>query len=106
MLHTHLKNIEEREVVPGYHGQFIHSDTMTVAHWNIEAHHDMPEHTHPHEQIFNLLEGTFELTVAGETVVAESGTVVVIPANVKHAGRSLSDCRVIDIFHPVRKEYQ
>ena len=106
MLHTHLKNIEGREVVPGYYGQFIHSETMTVAHWHIEAHHEMPEHAHPHEQIFNLFEGTFELTVAGETVVAEPGTVVIIPPNVKHSGRSLSTCRVIDIFYPVRKEYQ
>jgi quercetin dioxygenase-like cupin family protein len=106
MLHTHLKDIKEREILPGYRARFVHSDTMTVAHWNIEAHHDMPEHAHPHEQIFNLLEGTFKLTVAGETVVAEPGTVVIIPANVKHAGTSLSNCRVIDVFYPVRTDYQ
>ena len=106
MLHTHLDDIREREVVPGYRARFIHSDRMTVAHWNIDAHCDMPEHAHPHEQIFNLLEGRFQLTVAGETIMAEPGTVVVIPANVKHAGTSLSNCRVIDIFCPARTEYQ
>lgn len=101
-----LKDIEEKEIVKGYHGKFIHSDNMTVAYWHIEAHHDMPDHAHPHEQIFNVIEGKFQLTVGGETFVAEPGSVVVIPSDMRHAGSALTDCKVIDIFYPVRKEYQ
>ncbi len=103
---TYLRDIEEKEVVKGYHAKFIHSDNMTVAFWHIEADHDMPEHAHPNEQIFSVIEGKFELTVGREKCIAEPGSVVVIPSNVRHAGTALTDCKVIDIFYPARKEYQ
>jgi quercetin dioxygenase-like cupin family protein len=106
MLHKDLNDIEPREVVPGFYAKFVHSESMTVAYWTITADHTMPEHAHPHEQIFTVLEGTFQLTVGKETLVAKPGSVVVIPPDIQHSGRALTDCRVIDVFYPVRKEYQ
>jgi quercetin dioxygenase-like cupin family protein len=51
-------------------------------------------------------EGEFELTVDGETEVLRPGVVAVIPSDAEHSGRALTDCRVIDIFHPVREDYR
>lgn len=100
-----LSSIASQEIVPGYHGRFVHSKTMTVAHWDIKAGHTLPTHSHEHEQIVNLIEGEFELTVAGEPVHMVGGDVVVLHANVEHAGRAITDCKMIDVFQPVREDY-
>ncbi len=101
-----LDPIETKEIVPGYRAAFVHSDTMTLAYWTIEAGAELPEHSHPHEQVSNVLEGTFELTIAGETKRLGPGTIAVIPSNADHAGTAITDCRILDVFHPVREEYK
>ena len=102
----HLKDIPARELMPGFNGRFIHSDGMTVAHWEIDAGSELPNHTHAQEMIINLLEGEFELTVDGETRVLSAGAVVVIPSDVPHAGKALTDCRILDVWHPPRDDYR
>ena len=91
---------------PGYCGKLIHAETMTVVHWTIESGFEVPDHAHPHEQIVNMMEGEFELTVAGEAMHLRPGDIVVIPGDVRHAGRSITDCKIIDIWHPRREDYQ
>ena len=99
-----LSLVPEREPMPGFHGRFVHSDNMTLAFWRIEAGAAAPVHQHPHEQVFHLLEGRFELTVDGRTNIYEPGAVVTIPSNVPHAARALTESRVLDIFCPVRED--
>lgn len=106
MTHIALEQIPEREIVPGYHARFIHSEHMTVAYWRIEAGAALPEHAHPHEQVLNLLEGEFEAVVAGEISHLQAGMVSVIPGGVPHSGKALTACRILDVFYPVRQEYR
>ncbi len=49
MTYVDLNHIEEKEVVPGFFGKFIHSDNITIAYWRIAAGSILPEHKHPHE---------------------------------------------------------
>jgi len=37
-----LDQIEEKEIVPGYRAVFVHSATMTLAYWTIEAGANLP----------------------------------------------------------------
>ena len=63
----HLRRWDDvpvRTVLPGMHGRFIHSATMTFALWEFEAGASLPEHSHPHEQVAHLIEGEFELVIA------------------------------------------
>lgn len=101
-----LDSIEAREIIPGFHGKFIHTDNLTIAHWEIEAEAALPSHAHPHEQTTMVTEGTFELTVDGDTRIVEAGMFAVIPGNVTHAGRAITSCRIIDVFHPARDDYR
>lgn len=106
MAYVKLDEIEAREVVPGYTARFVHSERMTLAYWTIEAGAALPEHSHPHEQITNLIAGQFEFTLEGETRLLEPGEVVVIPAGAIHSGKAVTECTIIDAFSPVREDYQ
>lgn len=99
-------DLEEREPVPGYHVKFVHAGSMTLAYWDVEAGATLPEHSHPHEQVSTLIEGTFQMTLDGETRQLDTGTVAVIPPDTPHRGQAVTHCRIIDAFHPVREDYR
>ena len=100
------RTITPREVAPGFRGRFVHGDRMTLAMWEIEPGSGLPEHSHVQEQIVMVLSGEFELTVAGEKRKLTPGGVAVVPSNVRHSGRAITKCQVIDAFHPVRDDYR
>lgn len=101
-----LDQLATKEIIPGFFGKFIHTANVTIGHFTVKAGSVLPEHAHPHEQTTNLLEGELEMTVGGQTNVCKAGDVIVIPPNVKHAGKALTDCRLIDVFQPVREDYR
>ena len=101
-----LEAVPARERMPGFHGRFIHAERVTVVHWEVEAGAVLPEHSHPHEQVSNLLDGEFEMTIDGAVRRLTAGSVAVVPSNAVHSGRALTACRFIDVFQPVREDYR
>ena len=97
--------IERVTVIPGFHGRFAHSGTMTFVLWDIDAGAILPEHAHVHEQVAHVYEGALEVTVDGVTKVLRAGSVGVIPPNALHSAKALTDCRVMDAFYPLREDY-
>ena len=89
----------------GINGALFHSDKLTVGHMIIDNGTPLLEHSHPHEQWLNLIEGELELTVGGETQVVQPGMTVYIPSNVPHSGKALTECKMIDVFYPVREDF-
>jgi quercetin dioxygenase-like cupin family protein len=106
MKHVKIAEIEPREIMTGFHGRLVHSDNMTFAYWNIDAGATLPEHAHMHEQVVNVIEGEFELTVDDETKVLRSGEVACIPSNASHSGKAIQDSYILDVFYPVREDYR
>ena len=105
MLFT-IDRLPEKEVVKGFHGRFIHSEHMTMAFWDVEAGATLPEHAHPQEQVTTVLEGEFELCIEEEKRVLNPGMAAVLPANIRHHGKALTACRLLDAFYPVREDYR
>jgi quercetin dioxygenase-like cupin family protein len=101
-----LDKINKKEIAPGFEGKFIHTDNMTVVYWNIQAGSQLPEHSHHNEQIMTIIEGEFVLTSESETRNIKPGDVAIFPSNVKHSGKALTDCYIMDVFYPIREDYK
>jgi quercetin dioxygenase-like cupin family protein len=101
-----IDSLKEKEVFPGYHGRGIHTGKVTYMYWKVDAGAAVPEHAHMQEQVANVLQGEFELTVDGETSILEPGKVAFIPPNVKHSGRAITYCELLDVFYPEREDYK
>lgn len=98
-------NIKPKEIAPGFFGRFIHSENMTIAYWEIKQGSTIPVHHHVHEMTVNVISGKLQLTIGNETQVLEPGTVGVVPSHVPHTATAITDCKVIDVFYPVRTDY-
>ncbi len=100
-----IATLPSKEIMPGYHGKMIHTATMSLVYWDVEEGAEVPEHSHKNEQIMQVLEGRFEFWVAGEKAIYEAGDLVVIKAHQKHGGKTLTPCKLMDVFSPTREEY-
>ena len=99
-MHLNLATLPSKEIMPGYHAK------MSIAFWDVETGAKVPEHSHKNEQIMQVLEGSFEFTLDGETKIYQSGDVVVIAPYKMHSGQALTPCKLMDVFSPVREEYK
>jgi quercetin dioxygenase-like cupin family protein len=102
---VNINDVPEKEILAGYKAKFIHTSNMTFVYWDIEAQQKLPKHSHPHEQVAHLIHGEFELTIGTETKIMKAGDLAIIPANIKHSGYSITDCKIIDAFYPIREDY-
>ncbi|KQC31805.1 cupin domain-containing protein [Flagellimonas eckloniae] len=101
-----LSEIKSKEIMLGYHGKMVHSETMSWVFWDVEKDAKVPEHHHFNEQIMHVVEGSFEFTVGGKTDIYKPGDVVIVPSNIPHSGKALTACKLMDIFSPAREEYK
>ncbi|WP_394970272.1 cupin domain-containing protein [uncultured Croceitalea sp.] len=101
-----LDEIEVQEIMPGYRGKLVHSETMSWVFWDVEKDAEVPMHHHIHEQIMHVVSGDFEFTLNGKTKIYKPGSIVVIPSNIPHSGKALTACKLMDVFSPARNEYK
>lgn len=102
---VNLNTIADKEILPGFRVKFLHSENLTLAFWKIKAGSELPDHKHIHEQITQVLDGKFELTIDGEKYLLEGGQVAMISSNTIHSAKAITDCSVMDTFSPRRVDY-
>lgn len=95
-----------KEIAPGFFSKLIHTENNTLNFLEVKKGSELPLHSHPHEQSSFVLEGTFEMTVNGETRQLGTNDFVLIPGGMPHSGRAITDCKLIDVFSPVREDYR
>ena len=63
------------ERLPGWHGRYFHSPSMTFAHYDFVRGSSIHEHSHPQEEVYEVIEGELEMTIDGVAQVARAGLV-------------------------------
>ena len=106
MVDQRILDIEPKEIVKGFKARFLHTESLSIAFWEVEEGAELPMHNHIHEQVSQILEGEFEMTIDGITKVHKPGSVLVIPSNIPHSGKAITACKILDIFSPVREDYK
>ena len=63
-------------------------------------------HSHPHEQVSYISQGSFEFNLNGEIQVVVKGDSIYIPSNTLHGVKALEDNSIIlDVFTPQREDF-
>lgn len=100
---TRTLNVIER--LPGWHGRYFHSQSMTFAHYDFTRGASIHEHFHPEEEVYEVIEGELEVTIDGVAQIARPGVVAIVPANARHSIKALTDGRAIIVDHPLRRDF-
>ena len=103
---TSIDRIAYRDIFAQIRGRYAHGDRSTIGDVELGADTPIPIHSHPHEQLTYLLEGSMNFVIGEETMTMNPGDIAIIPGGVKHGGHTISRCRVIDVFAPARDEYR
>ena len=102
-----INELEKTRMAAGLDRSAVYLDKLMLTFVDFEPGVGLPQHSHPHEQITLVLEGTLEFTLDGETKILNAGQGVTVAANVPHSARSLAGpARVVDAWHPVREDYK
>jgi quercetin dioxygenase-like cupin family protein len=101
-----ISRLDVIERLPGWYGRYFQSASMTVAHYDFKGGSSIHEHFHPQEEIYEVLEGELEVTIDGAVQIAHAGIVAIVPSNVCHSVKALTDGRVIIVDYPRRRDFE
>jgi len=93
------------ERLPGWHGRYFHTASMTFAHYDFTRGAEIHEHFHLEEEVYEVIEGELEIAIDGVAQVARPGLVAIVPANARHSVKALTDGKAIIVDHPARRDF-
>ncbi|HWA89053.1 MAG TPA: cupin domain-containing protein [Rhizomicrobium sp.] len=91
------------ERLPGWRGRYFDSATMTFGHYEFDQGASIHAHSHDQEEVWQVIEGTLEVTIAGETMRAGPGMVAIVPPNTEHEVVALTAGKAIVVDWPRRR---
>lgn len=85
------KQLPAGEPCPGWHDRYFRSDLMSFTYCEVHEGAWVHEHVHPEEEVWHVVEGTLRFTLDGEEHVLGPGAAVVVPSNVPHSVRAVTE---------------
>jgi quercetin dioxygenase-like cupin family protein len=76
---------------------------MTFAYYDFDAGASIHEHSHPQEEVWQVIEGVLDITIDGVTERSGPGSAGVIPPNVRHQVKAVSSGKAIVVDYPLRE---
>ncbi len=102
MAFVEISKLPVVERLPGWKGRYFDSANMTFAHYEFDAGSAIHEHSHPQEEVYEVIEGELEITIGGETRRLVRGCVGIVPSNTLHSVIAMSSGSLIVVDYPVR----
>jgi quercetin dioxygenase-like cupin family protein len=103
---VNVNSLPAKERLPGWHGRYFHSESMTFAHYDFVRGASIHEHFHSQEEVYEVIAGELEVTIDGEPHIARPGIVAIVPSGARHSVKALSDGRAIIVDSPRRPEFE
>jgi len=105
-VYTSIAALPGKEIAKGVTIKPLAGAHVMLNYVEFEPDSEVPAHSHPHEQLGLIVEGEFEMTIAGERRMLRPGDTYVIPGGVPHGGRTRAGrALVLDVFYPLREDY-
>ncbi|HUC80903.1 MAG TPA: cupin domain-containing protein [Flavisolibacter sp.] len=101
-----ITSITPKQLTTGITGHYVHGEKSTLGLVILKKGSTVPPHQHPQEQITYILEGSLQMVIDGKEYLLEAGAYHVIPSNIVHSAVAVTDCKLIDVFSPVREDYK
>ncbi|HTF29023.1 MAG TPA: cupin domain-containing protein [Flavitalea sp.] len=93
-----------REVMTGTFAGSLESENLTIAYTDMKAGVEVPLHHHPEEAVDIIMEGELEMQVGEAVNLLTHGMISIVPSNMPHRAKAISNCKVITILHPRRSD--
>ena len=94
------------ELAPGNRRRvLIHTDELMQVEFGFDKGAVGALHSHPHVQVSYVAEGSFEVTIDGQTEIIGQGGSFIVPSGLVHGVLALEPGRLIDCFTPHRADF-
>ncbi len=101
-----LAELDEVALVDGVAARFVAGGRMMFSFVRLAPGATMPDHSHPHEQLGFVIEGSMRLAIGGDERELTVGDAYAIPGGVPHSATGgPAGCLALDAFSPPREEY-
>lgn len=97
-----LKTLAIKDNLPGATASYLQTEHFTIAYTELKAGAEIPLHSHTNEAADIILEGELEMHVGDETSVLKRGMISLVPSNVFHRGKAITDCKAVTVLYPKR----
>ena len=87
---------------PGWRGRLFHSQHNTFIWWDFDQGAGIHCHQHEQEEVWHVIEGELDVTVAETTRRCGPGSVAIVPPNTPHAVAVVKAGRAIVVDYPLR----
>lgn len=102
-----MAELPARERRPGIHVRAAWMERMTLSQVTLQPNAAVPSHQHPAEQATIVMSGSLTMRIGAETRQVFAGDCYLIPGGVEHSGIAGPDgACLVDVFTPVREDYQ
>jgi len=99
--------LKRRQLAAGVQASLVWGERMTLSMVKLDAGAALPVHSHPHEQVGVVLEGSIQMLIGQHELLLEKGAAYVVPPGVPHgANAGTEPVVVLDAFSPPREDYK
>jgi quercetin dioxygenase-like cupin family protein len=97
-----LEKLELQELIKGGFVGSVQTENLTIAYTDMKAGAEIPLHQHLEEAVDIVLYGELKMQIGNNTGLLRPGMMSLVPSNVPHMARAITDCKVATIFYPRR----